>query len=93
VRAIADPATVVLHSSMMSNQECLKIAGDAAQVLDEMGFVSVARLRDGIVTLECWERGSSRMVRQIVDDPRIPTQALADLCAAALRSAGASPLS
>jgi len=72
----------------MSPQECLKIAGEVAEVLDEMGFVSVARLSEGVVTLECWEPKGTRVVRQVVDDPRIPKHALAEMCAAALRRSG-----
>jgi hypothetical protein len=72
----------------MSASECLKIAGEAAEVLEEMGFTAVARLRDGIVTLECWERGPgpSRMVRQVVDDVRVSKLALAQASAKALRN-------
>lgn len=70
----------------MSASECLKIAGEAAEVLEQMGFTSVARLRDGVVTLECWEHGPGpvRMVRQVVDDARFSKHALAQACANAL---------
>jgi hypothetical protein len=70
----------------MSASECLKIAGEAAEVLEQMGFTAVARLRDGIVTLECWEHGPGpvRMVRQVVDDARVSKLALAQACANAL---------
>jgi hypothetical protein len=80
----------------MSASDCLKIAGEAAEVLEEMGFTAVARLRDGIVTLECWERGPGpiRMVRQVVDDVRVSKTTLARTCATALRtSAGPANLS
>jgi hypothetical protein len=80
----------------MSASDCLKIAGEAAEVLEEMGFTAVARLRDGIVTLECWERGPGpiRMVRQVVDDERVSKTTLARTCATALRaSAGPANLS
>jgi len=80
----------------MSASECLKIAGEAAEVLEEMGFTAVARLRDGIVTLECWDRGPGpiRMVRQVVDDVRVSKTTLARTCATALRtSAGPANLS
>jgi hypothetical protein len=76
----------------MSASECLKIAGEAAEVLEEMGFTAVARLREGIVTLECWERGPGpiRMVRQVVDDVRLSKTTLARTCANALRSRSGS---
>jgi hypothetical protein len=72
----------------MSASECLKIAGEAAEVLEEMGFTAVARLRDGVVTLDCWERGPGpgRMVRQVVDDVRVSKLALAQASAKALRT-------
>jgi hypothetical protein len=71
----------------MGASECLKIAGEAAEVLEEMGFTAVARLSEGIVTLECWERGPGgvRVVRQVVDDVRVSKHALARTCATALR--------
>jgi len=75
----------------MGASERLKTAGEAAELLEEMGYVSVARLCDGVVTLECWERTrvSGRMIRQIVDDEAITKRLLAETCAAAFR--GATP--
>lgn len=71
----------------MTPSERLKIAGDAAEILEEMGFVSVARLRGGVVTLECWERtdAPARMVRHVVDDVSATSDVLARACASALR--------
>lgn len=71
----------------MNPSERLKVAGQAAQTLEDMGFVAVARLSDGVVTLECWERGpgGGRMVRHIVSDELATRQILAESCAAALR--------
>ncbi len=71
----------------MNASERLKVAGLAAQTLEDMGFVAVARLSDGVVTLECWERGpgAGRMVRHIVGDELATRQILAESCAAALR--------
>ena len=71
----------------MNSSERLKVAGQAAETLEDMGFVAVARLSDGVVTLECWERGpgAGRMVRHIVSDELATRQILAESCAAALR--------
>ena len=71
----------------MSASDRLRVAGEAAQSLEDMGFVAVARLCDGVVTLECWERGPGpgRMVRQIVGEELATRQILAESCAAALR--------
>ncbi len=70
----------------MNSSERLKVAGQAAQTLEDMGFVAVARLSEGVVTLECWERaGAQRMVRHIVNDELVTRQILAESCAAALR--------
>jgi hypothetical protein len=73
----------------MGPSERLKIAGEAAELLEEMGFVSVARLREGVVTLECWDRLGKppKMVTHVVDEETITKQILADACAGALRSA------
>jgi hypothetical protein len=74
----------------MTPGERLKLAGEAAELLEERGFVSAARLRDGIVTLECWDHESSpvRLVRHVVGDaPGTTREGLAEACAAALRGA------
>lgn len=77
----------------MGPSERLKIAGEAAERLEEMGFVSVARLRDGIVTLECWDRMGKppKMVTHVVDEETVTAHFLASACAGALRAAGADP--
>lgn len=79
----------------MSESECLKNAGEAAELLEAMGFIAIARLRNGIVTLECWHPGPgpSRIVRHTIDDPRLSRAAIAQTCAAALRETQRSTLS
>jgi hypothetical protein len=54
----------------MTPSERLQLAGEAAELLEEMGFVAVARLRDGLVTLEGWDRTAShgRRWRTEVDE-------------------------
>lgn len=75
----------------MTPSDRLKIAGVAAELLEQMGFVSVARLADGVVTLECWDRAvaSGRLVQHIVDGDAITDRLLADTCASLMRG-GAS---
>jgi hypothetical protein len=78
----------------MSPSDRLRIAGEAAEVLEEHGYVSVARLADGVVTLECWERSQTggRMHRHVVDEEGATTRLLADTCLLALRAGPASDL-
>lgn len=66
----------------MSLDAMLELAGEAAQILDEMGFGAVARSRDGIVTLEIWRgsRGARRIVTEADRSPRL----LAEACVAEL---------
>ncbi len=64
----------------MGPSERLKVAGDAAQLLENMGFVAVARLRDGVVTLELWR--ADRRLRHVVDDEANDPRVLAASCAA-----------
>lgn len=56
-------------------------------ILDEMGYTSVARLRDGIVTLDLWRTIGSRQValRHVVDTESISARVLAQACAAEFR--------
>jgi hypothetical protein len=51
----------------MTPSERLKLAGDAAALLEERGFVAVARLKDGVVNLELWK--GSRAMGVEVGDP------------------------
>lgn len=67
----------------MHEDDCLKIAGEAADLLGSMGVQACARLREGKVTLQAW-RGR-RMLECEVDDPSISPRHLAGACAAELR--------
>jgi hypothetical protein len=75
----------------MDSSERLKVAGDAAVLIEEMGLgiTAVARLSDGVVTLECWGASSSRhyVLRQVVTDPPGTASALAERCVAEMRAA------
>ncbi len=59
----------------MGTSDRLKTAGEAAELLEQMGYVSVARMRDGIVTLECWERTGGRVLRHVIEDDNLTHQA------------------
>lgn len=67
----------------MDNSERLKLAGEAACLLEEMGFVAVARLKAGVVFLDFW-RGD-KALRYELPDINIAPHALAAACAAEYR--------
>ena len=72
----------------MDSQQLLTVAGDAACLLDELGFTAVARLRAGSVLLELWrdvgdERRAMRHVLGPTDDS---AEALVQRCVAAFRA-------
>lgn len=72
-------------NDMIPSDPLLEIAGLAAELLERKGFVSVARKRDGIVTLEWWKAMGGkqfRMQRQVSDIGLTP-EILADACASA----------
>lgn len=64
----------------MENSEKLRLAGQAADFLEQMGFVAVARLRAGVVQLEFW-KGPVAM-RYELSGAQMSPRALADACAA-----------
>jgi hypothetical protein len=66
----------------------LVLAGDAAEILEQMGMVACGRRRSGVVTIECWVQASGQryFLRQEVRDPTISAQALAETCALKLRA-------
>lgn len=74
----------------MDAAERLEIAGEAAVLIEEMGLglTAVARLRDGVVLLECW--GATRRrpvaVRHVVGEHPVSARALAEICVAELRA-------
>jgi hypothetical protein len=72
---------------MTSADERLRIAGDAAAILDAMGYTSVARLREGIVTLDLWRMIGTKQVtlRHVVEDDLLSARVLAESCAAEFR--------
>ncbi|HEU4538479.1 MAG TPA: hypothetical protein VFS00_30370 [Polyangiaceae bacterium] len=59
----------------MGTSERFEIAGRAAELLEPMGFTAMARLKDGIVTIELW-RGT-RGLRYEVLEEHLPPAAVA----------------
>ena len=66
-----------------------EVAGEAACLLEGMGFVAVARKRDQIVALEFWRvvAGQQRAMRHVVVEQPPSAAALAQICAAEFRAA------
>ena len=69
--------------------DLFRTAGEAAEILEQMGYVAVARKRDGVVTLEYRQvvGGKEYMVRHQVDEAEAGASALARLCDAEFRAA------
>lgn len=71
----------------MNGDDLLRLGGEAATLLEEMGYVACARLKDDRVMLDCWARdGQSPPKRFVLDDPRLTAQRLAVTVAAAMRA-------
>lgn len=72
----------------MSPSEMLQLAGEAAEILETMGYVAVGRLRDDKVTLSAWKVVGNRQLTHvhIVDGSIRGSQALAHACAAEFRA-------
>lgn len=69
----------------MSADERFRIAGEAACLLEELGFTAVARKKDDLVTLEFWPvaptAGAPRTgMRRVLDDDDIAAEQLASEC-------------
>ncbi|MCK6587674.1 MAG: hypothetical protein HUU21_03040 [Polyangiaceae bacterium] len=71
------------------SDKLLEIAGLAAEALERRGFVSVARKRDGVVTLEWWKTvGMKRFhMSRVIKDAELTPDILAEMCAADFRAA------
>lgn len=67
----------------------LEIAGLAAEALERRGFVSVARKRDGVVTLEWWKTVGLKQyhMSRVIKDMETTPDILAEMCAADFRAA------
>jgi hypothetical protein len=69
--------------------ERLKVAGEAAEILESLGYTAVARLSDGTVTLEFWRLigRTQHLMRHIVGDEMANARLMAESCAAEFRAA------
>lgn len=63
----------------MNDDAKLTLAGDAAALLEQMGFTAVGRRKQGAVWLELWRAGVA--MRYELPDVHVSAQALAAACA------------
>lgn len=72
-------------SYTMPSDRLFEMAGLAAELLERRGFVSVARRRDGVVTIEWWKAVNGKHIRmqRPVNDLDSTPEALAETCASA----------
>jgi len=77
----------------MTPSERFKVAGDAAEILEEMGFTAMARMSDGTVRLDYWAviGRKGRAFRHVVDSDPVSARALAEVCAIELRARAPGP--
>ena len=73
----------------MEAMDQLELAGVAAERLEAMGFVSCARKKGGVVSVDLWKvvGGRQRFFRHVLTDADVDPAALAEVCAAELRAA------
>jgi hypothetical protein len=64
--------------AMMDDSARLRLAGEAAEVLEQMGFTAVGRLKAGAVWLELWRDGMA--MRYELSSAEVSPRALADAC-------------
>ena len=77
------------RTSVVMQDHRFEKAGEAAALLEEMGFVAVARKRNEVVALEFWRvvGGQQRAMRHVVDEEPASASSLAQICAAEFRAA------
>ena len=63
---------------MMDDSAKLRLAGEAAEVLEQMGFTAVGRLKSGYVWLELWRDGTA--MRYELSAAEVSPRALAEAC-------------
>ena len=82
---VAERAVVCYPGAM----DRLELAGAAAEILETLGFVSCARKKDGVVSVDLWKvvGGRQRFLRRPVGDEERDARALAEACAAEFRAA------
>jgi len=72
----------------MTPSERFKVAGDAAEILEGMGFTAIARMSEGTIELDYWclIGKKSRGFRHVIDSDPVSARALAEVCAVELRA-------
>ncbi len=73
----------------MDSVDAFEQAGEAACLLEEMGFVAVARKREGAVLLELWKLmgGERRVMRYVLSSTFDSAEDLARHCATQFETA------
>jgi hypothetical protein len=73
---------VMVMSEDKLADKLLELAGLAAEELERKGYVSVARMRDGVVTLEWWKVVGARQyhMRRVIKEASMTADELADSC-------------
>lgn len=77
------------RTTVVTRDQRFEKAGEAAALLEEMGFVAVARKRNEVVALEFWRvvGGQQRAMRHVVEEEPASASSLAQICAAEFRAA------
>jgi len=66
----------------------LKLAGDAAEILDRLGISAYGKRADGRVTLDGWATANGKRIAFSYEvDQDVTAEELADACAAKVREA------
>jgi hypothetical protein len=78
-----------LRSLEVTTPDPFEQAGEAACLLEEMGFVAVARKRDGNVQLELWRAVGQerRVMRYVIEAAFDSARELADHCVTRFQTA------
>ena len=65
----------------MDASERLRVAGEAAALLEGQGYVSAARMRDGVVRIELWRviNGQQHMLKHTIEG-EVSAEELAATC-------------
>ena len=73
----------------MAHADPLKIAADAAQILDRLGIAAYGKKADGRVTLDGWAQANGKRIAfsYEVEDVELSAEELAAVCVAKVQEA------
>ena len=73
----------------MAHADPLKIAADAAQILDRLGIAAYGKKADGRVTLDGWAQSNGKRIAfsYEVEDVELSAEELAAVCVAKVQEA------